>query len=144
MATRRFFFYGTLQPGCGTRMASWVASRTARSVEASVPGRLHAVAGGNGWYPALLRARSGRRASGTLCELRLGPGDLARLDRYEGREYRRALLPVRTTSGKLRHAQAYVWRGALPSGASEIRAGNFVRWLAQTRRTAFSTRRNGI
>lgn len=141
--TLRLFVYGTLQPQAGTRMARWIEARMVAAEAASVAGRLHAIRGGNGWFPALVPAKSGARVCGTLCELRLAPGDLARLDRYEGLEYRRACLPVRTAGGGLTAAQTYLWRIALPPVAPAIAGGDFPRWLRRTRRRPFSTLRNG-
>jgi hypothetical protein len=104
-----------------------------------MPGRLVAVRGGNGWFPALVPAKSGARVKGTLCELELAPGELALLDRYEGREYRRGSLPVRAGVP----ARVYLWRIALPPGSPAIAGGDFLDWLRRTRRQAFSTPRNG-
>lgn len=146
--TVRLFLYGTLQPHAGTRMARWIARRQVRSEAASVPGRLFAIHAGNGWFPALVPAGSGARASesvqGTLCELALRPGELALLDRYEGGEYRRVSLPLRVAerrTGKgARAAQLYLWRIALPVGAQRISSCDFLSWLAQKRRKAFCAR----
>lgn len=124
-------------------MARWISARLVRSEAASIPGRIFAVQDRSGWFPALLRAKSGARVRGTLCELRLAPGDLARLDRYEGREYHRISLPVRTGRGALVVAQVYLWRSALPSGAPAIAGGDFTAWLRRSQREAFTTRRDG-
>lgn len=124
-------------------MARWIAARLVKGEAASVPGRLFAIRGGNGWFPALVPAKSGARVRGTLCQLRLTPGDLARLDRYEGLEYRRAGLPVRTACGGRVRAQVYLWRIALPAKAPAIAGGDFPDWLRRTRRRPFSTLRNG-
>ena len=124
-------------------MARWIAARLVNAQTASVPGRLFAIRGGNGWFPALVPAKSGARVRGTLCELRLAPGDLARLDRYEGLEYRRIGLPARVPGKGLVRAQVYLWRIALPPKAPAIAGGDFPEWLRRTRRRAFSTPRNG-
>ncbi|MCJ2187247.1 gamma-glutamylcyclotransferase family protein [Novosphingobium beihaiensis] len=139
----RLFVYGTLQPQAGTRMARWIKGRLVRSEAACVPGRLFAVQGGNGWFPALVPAKSGSRVQGTLCELALALGDLSLLDRYEGPEYRRACLPVQTGGGGSVPAQVYLWRIGLPPGAPAIAGGDFADWLRRTRRQPFSTLRNG-
>lgn len=139
----RLFVYGTLQPQGGTRMGQWIAARLIRSEAASAPGRLFAVRGGNGWFPALLPPRGGKRVVGTLCWLSLGPGDLALLDRYEGSEYRRVAVPVRTMGGQREVAQLYLWKTALPHDEEAIADGDFLAWLRRTRRSAFSTPRNG-
>ncbi|WP_454796362.1 gamma-glutamylcyclotransferase family protein [Novosphingobium lindaniclasticum] len=139
----RLFVYGTLQPHAGTRMGRWVAERMVRGEPASVPGHIHAVCGGNGWFPALVPAKSAARVRGTLCELALRPGDLATLDRYEGREYRRASLPVRTQEGRRTRAGLYLWRIELPGGSRPILGGDYLAWLERTGRRAFTTPRNG-
>ncbi|MDE8650837.1 gamma-glutamylcyclotransferase [Novosphingobium sp. H3SJ31-1] len=144
MRTRRFFFYGTLQGGARTRMARWLEPRLGACARASLAGRLVAIPAGDGWFPALIPGRPGQRAWGTLCDVRLTVRDLARLDRYEGRDYRRATLPVLAQGGGRARAQAYVWRGALPARARPIASGDFLAWLAATGRRPFSTRRNGI
>lgn len=141
--TLRLFVYGTLQPQVGTRMGSWIAARAVRGEAASVPGRLYGVRSGSGWFPALVPARSQRRVRGALYTLTLRPGDLALLDRYEGREYRRVCLPVGTASGQRVLAQAYLWRIGLPATALLIGSGDFLDWLRRTRRRPFSTSRNG-
>ncbi|MCT2399173.1 gamma-glutamylcyclotransferase family protein [Novosphingobium mangrovi (ex Huang et al. 2023)] len=140
---RRLFVYGTLQPQASTRMGRWVGARLEHAQAATVPGRLFAIRGGNGWFPALVPAKSGARVRGTLCDLVLAPGDLARLDRYEGREYRRMGLPVRTDDGTVRQAQVYLWRIALPPASPVIGDGDFLDWLRRTRRASFTTPRNG-
>ncbi len=137
------FVYGTLQPHAGTRMGQWIAARLESAEPARVPGRIRAVKGGNGWFPALVSPRSGARVQGTLCRLALHPGDLAKLDRYEGREYRRVSLPVRAASGRGARAQVYCWRVALPDAAPVIRDGDYLGWLERTGRKAFTTLRNG-
>lgn len=142
--TVRLFLYGTLQPHAGTRMARWIARHQVRSEAASVPGRLFAVHAGHGWFPALVPAGSGARAGasvqGTLCELALRPGELALLDRYEGGEYRRVSLPLRVAGRRVGVAQLYLWCVALPAGARRVPSGDFLGWLAQTRRKAFCGR----
>ena len=132
---RALFFYGTLQPGAGTAMAQWVAQRLLRAEPASVPGRLLAIRDGRRWYPALVPGQA--RVRGTLCMLALKPGDWARLDRYEGREYRRVSRPARTGDGRRISARLYLWHRALPPGAMEITDGDFLAWLGRTRSTAF-------
>jgi len=124
-------------------MGQWIADRLESAEPARVPGRIRAVKGGNGWFPALVSPRSGARVQGTLCQLVLRAGELAKLDRYEGREYRRVSLPVRTASGRSARAQVYCWRVALPDGALVIRGGNYLGWLERTGRQAFTTLRNG-
>lgn len=139
MARRlRLFVYGTLEPGGGTAMGEWIAERLVTAEAAVAPGRLHAVRAGRAWYPALVPGTPLVR--GTLCELRLGPGDLARLDRYEGHEYRRIAARVRTETRRRITAQLYFWRIALPSDAPAITGGDFPGWLRRNRLRAYGNR----
>lgn len=140
----RLFLYGTLQPQAGTRMAGWLLERLESAEAASVPGRLHAIRGTTGWFPALVPAKSTACVCGTLCELRLHPGERALLDRYEGREYRRVTVCARTASGRRAAAQVYLWRGGLPPATPAITGGDFLEWLREGRRNAYSTGRHGI
>lgn len=120
-------------------MGQWVAERVASEAPASVPGRLHAVNDGR-WYPALVPGRD--RVRGTVCRLRLRPGELALLDRYEGREYRRVALPARTDAGRT-VAEAYLWQGPLPRGSVCI-PGDFLVWLKQSGGRIFSGTCGGL
>lgn len=123
-------------------MGRWVAERMVREAHASAPGRLLAVPAGDGWYPILLRPDRGQHVRGTLVDLVLTRGELALLDRYEGREYRRLALPVRCENG-VRLAQAWAWLVPVPRGAQPVPEGDFLAWLERTRRNAFTTLRNG-
>lgn len=134
----RLFVYGTLQPQGGTAMGAWVAARTVRAQPASMSGRLHGIRDEGGWFPALVPGRGEVR--GTVCDLRLGPGDLALLDRYEGPEYRRMTLPVRTAGGRRLRVQVYAWRGRPPAGAPRIGA-DFLAWLEAGRRGIYTSSR---
>lgn len=139
--TVRLFVYGTLQPHAGTRMAEWIAARLVHGVPAVAPGVLHAIDSADGWYPALLPAKGSARVQGTFCEVRMAVGDLALLDRYEGAEYRRIAVPVRTASGRVL-AQAYRWRVGMPDKAVRIAGGDFLDWLGANGGKAFSLPRN--
>ncbi|MFS0848578.1 gamma-glutamylcyclotransferase [Novosphingobium panipatense] len=132
----RLFLYGTLQPDAATPMAAWMGARLALAEPAYAAGRLHGIAHDGGWFPALVRGQG--RVSGRLCDLALSAGDQARLDRYEGREYRRETVRVRTAAGRLVAAQAYLWRGAPPRGALRIPCGDFLDWLRRHRLPVFS------
>ncbi len=117
-------------------MGDWLAARLLHAEPATMPGRLYAIGDPGGWFPALVPGR--QVVHGTVCTLRLGRGDLALLDRYEGAEYRRRALPVRTASGRCVKAQAYLWRAPLPPVAPAIAGGDFLAWLRAGRRRAFS------
>ncbi|MGM0412864.1 MAG: gamma-glutamylcyclotransferase family protein [Pseudomonadota bacterium] len=60
-------------------------------------------------YPALV-AESGGRVEGRLLS-GLGEADVARLDAYEGPEYRRVRVTVTTSRGNRRTAWAWVFPG---------------------------------
>jgi gamma-glutamylcyclotransferase (GGCT)/AIG2-like uncharacterized protein YtfP len=62
--------------------------------------------------------------------------DMAALDAYEGAEYRRQPVPVRTAAGMV-DAQAYVWVAALPGDAKPILHGDFARYLRENGLRAF-------
>jgi len=58
-------------------------------------------------YPGMIAA-PGEQVSGLLY-MDVGRDDLARLDAFEGAEYRRAALPVLLENGEVVTAEAYVW-----------------------------------
>jgi hypothetical protein len=124
-------------------MGNWVAERVDHAQPATAPGRLVAVRSGDGWYPAMLPGHAVQRCRGTLAKLTLSPGDLTLLDRYEGSEYRRVALRVRGEDGRLACAMTYLWRATMEPSALAVPDGNFLGWLARTRRRAFATLRNG-
>ncbi|MEE4154430.1 MAG: gamma-glutamylcyclotransferase family protein, partial [Erythrobacter sp.] len=106
---------------------------------ATTTGALYAIPDPQGWYPALIltQARYAVSVVGTLHEA--GAVDLAAVDAFEGAEYRRQAVPVDGWDGFGETvAQAYVWTGDLPEGAEPIEHGDFVRWLAETGRSAFA------
>ncbi|HKR92769.1 gamma-glutamylcyclotransferase family protein [Novosphingobium sp.] len=140
MRRLRLFVYGTLQPQAGTPMARWIAARTLRAQPASAAGRLFALRAKEGWYPALIPAHRGLAVSGMLCELVLAPGELARLDLYEGQEYRRISQPVRTCDGRGMNAQLYSWRVALPPSRILIADGHFLDWMRAARGEPYGSR----
>jgi gamma-glutamylcyclotransferase (GGCT)/AIG2-like uncharacterized protein YtfP len=139
----RFFLYGTLQPGCDTAIARWLAPRIEDAHAATMPGQLLAIAGHSGWFPALVQGGTGDRCRGTVVCVALGPGDLAQLDRYEGREYRRSAARVRIAMGSLLTATVYRWHAPAPARSLTIPDGDFVAWLERTGRRSFTTRFGG-
>lgn len=58
-------------------------------------------------YPGIVAA-PGRQVPGLLYR-DVGPDDLARLDLFEGSEYRRDALPVALADGSMLVAETYVW-----------------------------------
>jgi gamma-glutamylcyclotransferase (GGCT)/AIG2-like uncharacterized protein YtfP len=98
------FVYGTLQPG--HRAWPLLAGHAARRpVRATVPGRVCDTGRG---YPALLPDRA-KRALGWLVTVRDTAVLLARLDRYEGAEYRRIRLAAMTAAARGTACWTYVW-----------------------------------
>ena len=105
MPAQHVFTYGSL-------MFPEVWNRVVRGRYQSCPARLegyrrHALTDVS--YPAIV-AESGAEVEGVLY-LDVDAADLARLDAFEGAEYRRAAVPVSTASGTTT-AQTYVWLDA--------------------------------
>lgn len=132
----RLFLYGTLLDAADTAMGRWLRERVTATVPATVPGVIHAIPSPQGWYPALLHGHG--RVAGVIAQCDLERRDLARLDRYEGHEYRRKALRARSSAGT-EAVQAWIWRGPLPDTAVTIGDGDFLGWLATTGNTAFAT-----
>ncbi len=97
------FVYGTL---CDRQLRHRLLGREVKAVPARLPGFVK-VSVPAFPYPALARAPC-QTTEGQLL-LGLTPEDLKRLDRYEGREYRRALCSV-WAQGKRVRAWVYLWR----------------------------------
>ena len=111
------FVYGTLRRG---HPETHRLLGDARFVAAgSISGRLYDL----GRYPAVSKAkRTDGRVAGEVYEL-MGPDvdkRLARIDRYEGSEFRRSRVVVQLTDGRRHRAWAYVLAGAPPRGARPI------------------------
>ncbi len=98
------FVYGTLKD---ETLRARLLGRRVRALPARLRGfAVRAVRDAD--YPALVPARGGVVRG--LLLTGLDAGDLARLDRYEGGEYRR--IPVRAeVTGRFRPAWVYLWRG---------------------------------
>jgi gamma-glutamylcyclotransferase (GGCT)/AIG2-like uncharacterized protein YtfP len=131
----RLFIYGTLMEASDTPAARWLRPRLRSIVPASVPGRLIAVPNAQGWFPALLSSGPGR-VHGLCCTAELAPSDLARLDRYEGREYRRITARALVEASHVT-VQLYRWRAAPPPEACAIPGGDFLNWLGRRRLRAY-------
>lgn len=128
----RLFLYGTLMGDAATPMARWLADRVRTAIPAVAPGRMIAIPSSSGWFPAMLPGTG--QISGISAEIDLAPGDLARLDRYEGREYRRVAIRVRRRCDHAPNtatAQAYLWRATVPDRARTVPGGDFLAWLDQ-------------
>lgn len=126
-------------------MARWLAKRIEEARPATVPGRLLAIRGDSGWFPALVRGLAHDHCDATVVLMVLGRGELTLLDRYEGREYRRAMTRARTATATLVAASVYCWRGpeprGVPGGRETIFGGDFLASLEVTGRRSFTTRR---
>lgn len=125
---RDFFFYGTLIAGSGNDHERAAHALMGEGRAQVTRGRLYAVPDPAGWYPALLPGAGIVRGMVHRAGPRFDARALARMDEYEGRDYRRGLIRV-----GLGMAQAYLWRGALPRGARRIAGGDFHAWLAACR-----------
>jgi len=130
----RLFFYGTLLAGSGNPVAQRVHAKLRTLGAARVKGRLFAIGDEGGWYPALVAGEG--LVSGVIHEAlpAFSASDLAALDGYEGKEYRRSAID----SGVAGMVEAYLWAGPVPEGAVPIAGGDFAAWLAETGRIAWS------
>lgn len=127
--------YGTLQPLAGSAMSAWLAARSTDVEPAVIRGRLNAIPDREGWFPALTPGQGA--VKGMVCHLRLRPGDLALLDRYEGRTYRRRSVRARTVTGRCLPVQTYGWCARQSTGVRPIRNGDFLHWRRAHRAKAF-------
>jgi len=130
------FFYGVLREGVG----DWpFLAGLGLGAPATVDGALFAIPDAGGWYPALVltQARFATAIHGTLHDA--GDVDIAAIDAFEGDGYARQTVEVDGWDGfGDTRAQAYIWTGELPDRAEPIAHGDFVRWLEETGRPAFS------
>ena len=130
------FFYGVLQEGLG----DWpFLAGLGLGAPATTQGALYAIPTEDGWYPALIptQARFATAVHGTIHEV--GEIDLAAVDAFEGADYHRQPVSVDGWDGFGETlADAYVWTADLPEGAEPIASGNFVEWLRETGRRAYS------
>lgn len=105
----KLFVYGSLR---SRRLRRRLLGREIKAVPATLLG-FAKVSVTASPYPALVRAPTGETAGELL--LGLKPKDLGRLDRYEGRQYRRIPCCV-WVRGKPVSAWVYLWRdGRLPA-----------------------------
>jgi gamma-glutamylcyclotransferase (GGCT)/AIG2-like uncharacterized protein YtfP len=131
------FLYGVLREGVG----DWpFLAGLGLGAPATTTGALYAIPDPGGWFPALIltQARFSTAVHGTLHET--GSVDLAAVDAFEGVEYARQPVPVDGWDARGEtEADAYVWTADLPEGAEPITHGDFVRWLEETGRPAYSS-----
>ena len=101
--SRHVFTYGSLMFDA---VWSLVVAERYRSMAARLDGHVrHAIAGED--YPGMV-ARADQRVDGVMY-LDVADVDLARLDRFEGDDYRRASLVVACADGVDREAETYVY-----------------------------------
>jgi len=106
------FFYGTLMDDEVRKLVLGPEARGIEICRATLAGfRRHAIR--KAAYPVLV-PRRGARVAGVLCS-RLGPRAVARLDRYEGRDYLRVPVEVRSQDGSICRAHVYLGPGRLAS-----------------------------
>lgn len=129
----RFFFYGTLLAEQANPVARALHRVLGPGIAATAPLGMIAIPDARGWYPALVPNLPG--LSHGFVHDSLPPfsaSDLARIDRYEGRQYRRQEITAVTAGGPVR-ALAYLWQAAIPDGALAIRSGRFADFLSEGR-----------
>lgn len=114
------FCYGTL---ILPRLMATVLGRRAAGIPATLAGQRRVLLRGRD-YPGLLAA-AGQHIAGVLYAIH-HRRELGRLDRYEGREYRRRRLPVHTSHGTLR-AWVYLPRQRWRLGDRPWSADRFAR-----------------
>jgi gamma-glutamylcyclotransferase (GGCT)/AIG2-like uncharacterized protein YtfP len=122
------FFYGTLIAGSANAVARAAHRGLGPGVAARARGALYAVPDPLGWYPAMI-AGDGVPGWGVVHGYVypvLDGFDVGALDAYEGVDYRREAIEVQ---GIIAHA--YIWAGALPSGAVLIPSGDFAAFAAE-------------
>ena len=126
------FFYGVLRPDLASGRMAQLVALLAPGAPASVAGNLYAVPDPNGHFPVMVAGAG--RVHGTLLPRgsRFGPAELAELDRFEGPDYARRRVSVRTADRRRHPADAYVWARPLARGFIAIPHGDFARYLAET------------
>ena len=136
----RLFFYGVLQDGLGPDGGDWpFLGGLGLGAAATTQGALYAIPSGSKWYPALIptQARYATIVHGTLHEA--SGVDIAAIDEFEGMDYARQRVSVDGWNGYGdTEADAYIWTADLPERAELITSGNFVEWLKETGRKAYS------
>ena len=125
------FVYGSLlsvvdRAGLPPAASHAALSAAASLVErATLAGRLHAVS----WYPAFTPDVASQ-TMGEVWRLAAAESLLAKLDAYEGNEYRRERLEVRLATGSLMSAWVYVYDAPI-NDAPLIDSGDYAHWIAQ-------------
>jgi hypothetical protein len=141
---RHFFFYGLLQTEELSAAARAVLPKLDFVSTATIPGRLYAISGRGGLYPALVRGPDAKGEVRGACfkiTSSFQLGDLALLDAFEEydprapetSEYLREALFVTLEGGTRIDAWAYVYNAALAEGAEPIPSGDFIAYLRSRR-----------
>ena len=107
--SRRLAVYGSLAPGRENH--SVIEGIPGEWLEGFVRGRHHP----SGWgatmgYPAMRWDPAGERIPVSVLVSEALPSHWARLDRFEGNEYERILVPVEDDSGRIAAANIYALR----------------------------------
>ncbi len=113
------FVYGTLRRGGSNHHRLHGAEFVAT---AAVRGRLYRI----DWYPGLVADETSGEVIGEIHQV--SADLLAALDDYEGPEYRRVKMDVRSTQGDVPACRAWVWLWGGPVDESRRIAGGD--WLA--------------
>lgn len=117
----RLFVYGSLRSTAARPLASWSGASVRCLGAARIRGRLYDL----GAYPGVVDCPRSGWVRGELYELRRPRRLLARLDRYEGGQYRRVRRPIYGAGGQ-RQAWVYLLRrpprGRRVMGAVRCRA----------------------
>ena len=103
MSAQLLFVYGTLRRDAAGRQNALLGDARFAG-EATTAGRLASI----GQYLALIVDRGGEEIAGELYELRSPRWET--LDEYEGEDYRRVVIDVKTSDGRPARAWAYVLR----------------------------------
>lgn len=99
-STERVFVYGTLRSG-GTQHGRMAGAEFI--TPGIFRGRLYRI----DWYPGAIPDDAGDEISGEVYAV--GPALLARLDVFEGSEYRRVSVKVNCVGGQRQPLTAWVW-----------------------------------
>lgn len=126
----RLFFYGVLLEEVAQGSVRELLKGIGPGKHATARGKLYAVNELGGSFPAMVAGDG--VVEGMLHEA--ADVDLAALDAFEGREFRRTTIAVEV-GGESCEAQAYLWRGGVEA-LEPIGHGDFALWLAETGRVA--------
>lgn len=128
---RPLFFYGVLMPELASgRMAELVALLE-RGEPATTAARLFAVADPDGHHPAMVPGDGVVHGRVHRTGRAFGREELAEMDAYEGRHYRRCSIEATLADGCMLECEAYLWIEPA-DGLEPIAHGDFARYLRET------------